>query len=839
VDSLFVQAQSRARGALARFSTSAPPEEKEPPRASEEGKPAAPASTPRTPVQPQAPEIVRVTKIDWGQLSSRALAVLGSLPKTVGSVLFDWLLRYPFESLWWAITDRPRLAERWNYIMDVIKHEAEHYWLGFKLLGVEIRTSSGLATRVLQGRTLTRREKKQLMRTTADLFRLVPVIVMIVVPFAEFALPVLLKVFPNILPSTFTSADTKVQEQKKLLQMRIQLASFLQDTMEFMGHQIHSKSSDSAEAVHLMQLVRDARDGKVLPAEDIVRVSKLFKDEITLESAGRSELLSMARLLGVPNFGSDGFMRFQLRSKIASIKEDDSEILKEGLDNLTKEELAEANRERGMRSVGLTEAGLRTQLEGWLDLSQRKEVPISLLVLSRALTFAAQIPAGDLADVLPPPPTAPPPAAALAAPSENAERALQSSIARMGKGIVEEALLDVAEASSKSSDLMVRKMRLRSLERENALINIERKAKEAAALAHRLIEEAEAKHRVAQQANEAGDPGRISSSVLDASHAAQVAADAGHKARDAYIALRRAVAGEMIADRQSSKDEHGEALPSTEGDNPEAGEAKKKQHESALSALASVEGARALARARRSGTDLAADADPTLGAIGDLHLSPQETDALLQMASASVVQHERAMLSKIKAARLQVEAMELLALGRIEESKESTAAAMSALATDDASKRVKAAMDNLLSRVEHDLDATDESVGSRLMILDRDQDGVLSTEELQQAILDVLGNRNMEQAARALVERLDVDKDGAITVEDVKRYAAMRAAAEAEAEWMHPEEVNMAVDIVREEMEEEEQVTAKEEEDKEDLDDLDRSEEPPSEAKAVDPDERR
>ena len=48
-----------------------------------------------------------------------------------------------------------------------------------------------------------RRERRQLTRTTADVFRLVPFIIFVVVPFMEFLLPVALKLFPNMLPSTF------------------------------------------------------------------------------------------------------------------------------------------------------------------------------------------------------------------------------------------------------------------------------------------------------------------------------------------------------------------------------------------------------------------------------------------------------------------------------------------------------------------------------------------------------------------------------------------------------------------------------------------------------------
>lgn len=50
----------------------------------------------------------------------------------------------------------------------------------------------------------------QLVRTTADMFRLVPFLVIIIIPFAELLLPVLLIVFPNMLPSTFKEEDKEV-----------------------------------------------------------------------------------------------------------------------------------------------------------------------------------------------------------------------------------------------------------------------------------------------------------------------------------------------------------------------------------------------------------------------------------------------------------------------------------------------------------------------------------------------------------------------------------------------------------------------------------------------------
>ena len=48
-------------------------------------------------------------------------------------------------------------------------------------------------------------------------------------------------------------------------------------------------------------------------------------------------------------------------------------------------ELQDACRQRGMRSFGVSEHRLRSQLNQWLDLHLNHKVPASLLLLSRTL----------------------------------------------------------------------------------------------------------------------------------------------------------------------------------------------------------------------------------------------------------------------------------------------------------------------------------------------------------------------------------------------------------------------------------------------------------------------
>jgi LETM1 and EF-hand domain-containing protein 1 len=98
-----------------------------------------------------------------------------------------------------------------------------------QLLAADIRTARHILGRTLRGSTLSRRERKQLLRTVTDVFRLVPMSIFVLVPFMELALPFALKIFPNMLPSTFQDSLKEEEKMKGELQMRISMASFFQE----------------------------------------------------------------------------------------------------------------------------------------------------------------------------------------------------------------------------------------------------------------------------------------------------------------------------------------------------------------------------------------------------------------------------------------------------------------------------------------------------------------------------------------------------------------------------------------------------------------------------------
>ena len=88
----------------------------------------------------------------------------------------------------------------------------------------DIRTARDLVRRTLSGSPLTRRE-----RTVTDLFRLVPFSMFLIIPLAEFALPFALRLFPNMLPSTFQDSLKAEENMKRELQSRIAMVHFFQE----------------------------------------------------------------------------------------------------------------------------------------------------------------------------------------------------------------------------------------------------------------------------------------------------------------------------------------------------------------------------------------------------------------------------------------------------------------------------------------------------------------------------------------------------------------------------------------------------------------------------------
>ncbi|KAI5786375.1 MRS7 family protein [Peziza echinospora] len=270
-------------------------------------------------------------------------------------------------------------------IWQKVKREASHFWDGTKLLGTEIKISWKLALKMAAGYELTRREHRQLQRTVKDLGRLVPFSVFIIVPAGELFLPFALKLFPNMLPSTYEGEKQKDAKLKKLRDTRKSVSDFLRTTLQEGGLPLSKATRQREEFTQFFKKIRAT--GESPTREELIRVCKIFKDDVTLDNLSRPQLVGMCRYMNLSTFGTDAILRYSVRYRMRQIKQDDRAISYEGVDSLTVPELQNACASRGIRSHGVSPARLREDLTTWLELRLKHGVASTLLVLSNAFMY--------------------------------------------------------------------------------------------------------------------------------------------------------------------------------------------------------------------------------------------------------------------------------------------------------------------------------------------------------------------------------------------------------------------------------------------------------------------
>ncbi|ANZ75331.1 BA75_02695T0 [Komagataella pastoris] len=279
-------------------------------------------------------------------------------------------------------------------LWEKVKHEANHYWDGTKLLGYEIKISFKLLCKLAGGYELSRREHSQLTRTTTDLLRLIPFSVFVLIPFAELLLPVALKLFPNLLPSTYESKAERNKKRKSLLDTRNKTSKFIRKTVQESGINLPKQVTEDEKKDFVSFFKSIQEPGERPSTEQIIRIARRFKNDQVLDNLSRPQLMAMARYMNLRPFGTDEILRYQIRYKLLQIIKDDRAIDYEGVESLSIQELQSACASRGIKTVGASPARLRDDLKIWLDLRLRQKIPSTLLILSSTFTY------GDHADDL-------------------------------------------------------------------------------------------------------------------------------------------------------------------------------------------------------------------------------------------------------------------------------------------------------------------------------------------------------------------------------------------------------------------------------------------------------
>ena len=149
-------------------------------------------------------------------------------------------------------------------------------------------------------------------------------------------------------------------------------------------------SAVNAKKEEFTEFFRKVRaTGESPSKEDVIKVCKIFKDDLTLDNLSRPQLVGMCKYMNLNTFGTDAMLRYQIRHRMRQIKRDDKAISYEGVDSLSVPELQMACASRGLRTHGMSPGKLREDLQMWLDLRLKYNIPSTLLVLSNAYMYTS------------------------------------------------------------------------------------------------------------------------------------------------------------------------------------------------------------------------------------------------------------------------------------------------------------------------------------------------------------------------------------------------------------------------------------------------------------------
>jgi len=680
----------------------------------------------------------------------------------------------------------------------IIKEEIHHYKIGGKLLWSEIKLASSILRRVLSGHSMTRRERLQLIRTSQDIFRIVPLAFFIIVPFMELLLPFALKIFPNLLPSTFQDGLKKEEGMKKELQLRLEMATFFQETLTDMAKKKKKdEAPGGASASEIIQFIDNAKNGASMNKNHVLQMAKFFKDELTLANVSRAQLVSMCRYMGLQPFGADNFLRFQLRTKMRSIQEDDRSIIWEGVDSLSNAEIREACQDRGMRATGLSNFAYKRQLQEWLELSTEKNVPIGLLVLSRAFTISS----------------------ALRLDTDS------SGIATAISAIDDEALNEVvlAAAKNKEQDTVDMKLRkLESLQYQADMIEEElakKKESEKKLAEKKEIEKKEAEQKkeaekklAAEMENKEIDGNHVSSFPVVNEEEKPVDEVAGDRTVIPSISMptmpSMSSMSSIFTKEKSESTEEKEKSDVSDEDKGKVQELTVAEMEAlgdfVRSPLEREKSQLGMLRLLIEQTDKPASqvleevkvliAKQAQLAADDSRDISEEHDTTKVNISHDNIEKGKVVVSVGAAVNVENTSQERSGATEkpiLELTEEEIAAAEAAVDAADAAEaedkeadekdekemaRMKNMLSNMINKLEIDITKSEEILGKKLSLLDLDKDGALSTEELKNVIMQTLKRKPSDEEAAFIAATIDNNGDGIITTDELLAWIEEKKA---------------------------------------------------------------
>jgi len=281
-----------------------------------------------------------------------------------------------------------------------VSHALKHMAQSFKLFALNCAMAYRITRRIFKGEEVSVIDRNRLKRAIADIFLMVPFSVFVIIPGAEIFIPFYIKRFPSAMPSTFETADQKNDRQIKAARARIELATFMHETLDEMVRK--QKATTSAKMLDFIKFVKEVRqNGRWITNEDFKKYAPLFQDELTIDKMDRPTLLALCKIFKTNPVRqvtytlhgeftqSTQLIRQVLKRRIHELKGEDQawiELIKRnGIKNVPDEDLQELSRDRGMRAIGLTRERLEKQYQDWIELSTDPNISDSMLAYTRML----------------------------------------------------------------------------------------------------------------------------------------------------------------------------------------------------------------------------------------------------------------------------------------------------------------------------------------------------------------------------------------------------------------------------------------------------------------------
>eukprot|EP01135_Chromosphaera_perkinsii_P001215 Nk52_evm14s162 gene=Nk52_evmTU14s162 len=269
-----------------------------------------------------------------------------------------------------------------------LKSFAVDMFVGFKKLFVN--TAEAWRYRNVDEKRLHRRQKKLVLQNQADLKTLVPFSIYMMIPMSVAMLPFVIKVYPQLLPSTFNNMEIVMAQRKVALEKKYALAPKVLKTAAIYADLLSSRDNATLKVLGKKMKTKTWYSKVYIPAhfevlpEDILEFSSCLSDPHVFEFSNLPYMSKkvLVRYLGLSSFWG---LEEKFKAVMEHIRHDDKLIQEKGVNTLREDELIEACMERGLDFANSTDMMTR-HLRRWLQLSchEQIQVPHTLMVIYAA-----------------------------------------------------------------------------------------------------------------------------------------------------------------------------------------------------------------------------------------------------------------------------------------------------------------------------------------------------------------------------------------------------------------------------------------------------------------------